>query len=51
MPDGSARSTMAGTLPTVAYSMEVQSDRCIVRITTKGSRCLFLTTNSFRKEV
>ena len=38
MPDGSARGTMAGTLPAVAYSMEVQSDRCTVWITTKESR-------------
>jgi hypothetical protein len=29
---------MAGTLPAVAYSMEVQLDRCTVRITTKESR-------------
>ena len=26
MPDGSARGTMAGTLPAVAYSVEVKSD-------------------------
>ena len=38
MPDGSARGTMAGTLPAVAYSMEVQSDGCTVRLTTKESR-------------
>ncbi len=38
MPDGSARGTMAGTLPEVEYSMEVQWDKCMVRITTKGSR-------------
>jgi len=39
MPDGSARGTMAGTPPAVAYLMEVQADRCTVRITTKESRC------------
>jgi len=51
MPDGSARGTMAGTLSAVAYSMEVQWDRCTVRITTKESRHSFITTNSFGKEV
>ena len=38
MPDGSARGTKAGIIPAVAYSMEVQSDRCTVRPTTKVSR-------------
>jgi len=31
---------MAGTLPAVACSMEVQQDRCTVRRTIKGSRHL-----------
>ncbi len=38
MPDGSVWGTMAGTLSAVAYSMEIQSDRCTVRTTTKESR-------------
>jgi hypothetical protein len=50
MPDGSARGTMAGTVLAVAYSMEVQLDRCTVRTTTKESRRSFETANNFGKE-
>ena len=43
--------TMAGTIPAVAYSMEVRLDGCTVRATTKESRySQEFTGNLFEKE-